>query len=84
MIRYTVVWIRDAENELADLWIRAPDRNSVAAAARDIDTELAQNAAFKGVEIAEGLRAFTSAPLRVLFTVDDGDRIVKVLRVVRH
>jgi plasmid stabilization system protein ParE len=81
MTRYTVVWLRDAEDDLAELWVGAADRNAVTAAARVIDGELSRDAATKGVEVAEGLRAYFAPPIRVLFTVDDGDRIVEVARV---
>jgi hypothetical protein len=64
--------------------MRAPDRNSVTAAAHKVDDELAEDAALKGVPVSEGLRGLTEPPLRVLFTVNDGDRIVEVVRVRRH
>jgi hypothetical protein len=32
MIRYTVTWHREAEEELAELWLFASDRNEVTAA----------------------------------------------------
>jgi hypothetical protein len=83
MIRYTVVWTTGAHDELAELWISATDRNAVTAAAQIIDVELSQDAATKGVELSEGLRAFFAPPLRVLFAVDEGNRIVEVARVRR-
>jgi hypothetical protein len=83
MTRYTVVWLESAEDELADLWIRAQDRNAVTTAAHAIDVELAEDAATKGGEVSEGLRAFLAPPLRILFAVDEGDRLVEVVRVRR-
>ncbi len=83
MTRYTVVWHASVQGDLATLWMNAPDRSAVTAAAYLIDAELAQNAATKGVEVAEGLRAFFAPPLRVLFTVNDGDRLVEVALVRR-
>ena len=83
MTRYTVVWEQGSQSELADLWLNAPDRNAVTAAACAIDQELAVDAATKGVELSEGLRAFFAPPVRVLFTVREDDRIVEVLRVRR-
>ena len=83
MTRYTVVWQRDAQDELTELWLDAHDRAAVTAAAHAIDVDLSQNAAIKGVEIAEGLRAFFAPPLRILYTVDKGDRLVDVVRVRR-
>ena len=61
----------------------ARNRNAVTAAAHVIDEELSQDAVTKGVELSEGLRAFFAPPLRILFTVDEGDRIVEVVCVRR-
>lgn len=83
MTRYTVVWHPDAQDELAELWMHGHDRNAVAAAADRIDVELSEDAATKGVHVAEGLRALYIAPLRILFAVVEDDRVVEVLRV-RH
>jgi hypothetical protein len=83
MIRYTVVWHGSAQDELAELWIAARDRNAVTAAAHVIDVELSHDAAAKGVEVTEGLRAFFAPPLRILFTVDEGNRVVEVVRLRR-
>ncbi len=81
MTRYTVVWHASAQDELAALWTAAPDRNAITKAAHLVDVELSQDAATKGVEIAEGLRALVSPPLRILFSVDEEDRLVEVVRV---
>lgn len=83
MTRFTVVWHPDAQNELAELWMAAPDRSTIAAAADLIDLELSQDAENEGIHIVDGLRAFHSPPLRVLFAVREDDRIVEVLRVRR-
>jgi len=83
MTRYTVVWPGGAEDDLAEVWLNASDRNAVSAATFAIDRELAQDATQKGLEVSEGLRAFYEPPLRVLFAVREEDRIVEVLRV-RH
>jgi plasmid stabilization system protein ParE len=83
MTRYTVVWHRSTQDELAEIWTVARDRNAVTAAVHIIDVELTHDAATKGVDVSEGLRAFFAPPLRVLFTVDEGDRLVEVVRVRR-
>ena len=44
MSRYTVVWVRSAQDELAELWLEAADRNAVTTAAQAIDQELGENA----------------------------------------
>jgi len=83
MIRYTVVWVDSAQNELAELWTDGPDRDAITAAAHAIDQELAIDPQNKGGELSEGLRAIFLPPLRALFTVREDDRIVEVLRVKR-
>jgi plasmid stabilization system protein ParE len=83
MTRHTVVWTEDALAELAELWTTAPDRNAVTAAAQLIDMEPSQDAATRGVEVAEGLRALFAPPLRILFAVDEEDRLAEVARVRR-
>jgi hypothetical protein len=83
MTRFTVVWHEDAQEELAEVWINARDRSGVTAAAHHIDVELSQDATTKGVEVSEGLRAFFAPPLRILFMVDEGDRITEIVRVRR-
>ncbi|MEX0712682.1 MAG: type II toxin-antitoxin system RelE/ParE family toxin [Pirellulales bacterium] len=81
MTRYSVVWPKSAQHELADLWLSAQDRGAVTAAADEIDRQLAEDAPDKGVELSEGMRAFFAPPLRVLFAVRNEDRVVEVLRV---
>lgn len=83
MTRYTVVWPAGAQDELTELWIVAPDRDAITAAANAIDVELSEDATAKGVELSEGLRALFAPPLRVLFAVREDDRVVEVLRVRR-
>ena len=64
MTRYTGVWLESAQDELAETWMTARNRNAVTAAAHLIDVELSQDAAGKGVEISEGLRAFFETSCR--------------------
>ncbi len=81
MIRYTVVWLKESQDELAEIWMAARTRDAVTAAAHLIDQQLSEDAASKGVELSEGLRAFFAPPLRIIFTARADDRIVEVLRV---
>lgn len=83
MTRYTVVWVKSAQDELADAWLNSPNRGAVTEAAHWIDQELAEDASSKGHEVHEGLRAFFSPPLRILYEVRESDRTVEVLRVKR-
>jgi hypothetical protein len=83
MTRYTVVWESNAQDVLARVWMISPDRPAVTAAAQFIGVELSQDAASQGIVIAEGLRALLAPPLRALFAVNEGDRIVEVVLVRR-
>lgn len=81
MTRYTVVWCKDALNELTQLWLAALDRDAITLAAHEIDVALATDAERKGNAVSEGLRAFLALPLRILFEVREGDRVVEILKV---
>ncbi len=81
MTRYTVVWVQSAQEELAELWINAEDRNAVSAAAELIDQELCNDPLDKGRELSEGLRSLIAAPLKAIFSVIEDDRIVEVILV---
>jgi plasmid stabilization system protein ParE len=81
MTRRTVVWVSDAEAELAEIWLASESRNRVTSASHEIDQALSQNAELVGSPLVEGLRAFDAPPLRVLFEILDMDRTVRVLKV---
>jgi hypothetical protein len=78
--RYTVAWHNDALDELTSLWMASTDRRSIAAADA-IDSELAQDAGLAGVTVGDDLRELLLPPLRVLFSVSEPDRLVKVMTI---
>jgi hypothetical protein len=81
-MRYTVVWLRDAENRLADLYNRAADKRPVTDACNRIDVLLREDPE----KVAEPFGKFyvlTVEPLSVLFHVDPGDCMVRVVSVRR-
>lgn len=77
-MRYTVIWLKDAEIELTEIWNDTRDRKEVSKASREIDRLLANDAGRRGKPLQEGLRALDIAPLRVIFSVKEEDRIVEV------
>jgi hypothetical protein len=83
MTRYTVVWDSAAQDELAEIWISPSNRAAVTVAAHFIDSELSHDASSRGAFVAEGLRALLAPPLRLLFTVNEGDRMVEVVLIRR-
>lgn len=44
MTRYTVTWHGQGEQDLADIWLSASDREDITAAVQAIDVALATNA----------------------------------------
>ena len=84
MSRYTVVWSQQAIDNLAQLWVEGTDRNEIAEAGNAIDRELAVDPANKGIAVRECLRSLSVPPLRVLFEVEEPDRLVKVVTIRRQ
>jgi plasmid stabilization system protein ParE len=80
MTRYTVTWHPRARDELARIWLRAPDRTAVSVAANRIDTLLGGDPEKCGAEFY-GDRLLVELPLAVTFAVFPEDRSVQVLQV---
>lgn len=78
MIRYTVVWREDVQDDLARLWLASPRRQQITAAADTIDVELLIDAHLKGEALSEGRKSLTCLPLIARFRIDEGDRKVFV------
>lgn len=83
MTRFTVVWWRDAENDLAALWITDVDPRALARAADEIDRLLANDPTSMIEDEHEGLCRLTIDPLIVQFSIDELDRKVTVWAVRR-
>ena len=83
MTRRTVVWVSEAEQELAQIWMESVARDEVASASRAIDLVLSNDAESVGNLLAEELRSLDAPPLRVLFEILDKDALVRVLKVKR-
>ena len=78
---YTVVWVRAAEEALAELWTQAVDRDQVSQAANAIDARLRRSPETAGESRAEELRILLVPPLGVTFHIDPGARLVQVVDV---
>jgi len=75
-VSYTVTWHPKAENELATIWMAAPDRNAVTSAAAELDRQLEDDAGNVG-ESRTGKRRITFVkPLAIIFEVDEDKRTV--------
>jgi hypothetical protein len=82
-MKYTVIWSPAAEAELADLWIKAKDRNVIAEAADEIDDLLRRDPREVGESRDDRVRVVVVSPLGVEFEVKEADLMVYVLAVWR-
>jgi hypothetical protein len=78
MIRYTVLWRQDIQDDLARLWCDNPNRQEITLAADRIDAELLIDAHLKGDIEPEGERSLTFSLLKAYFRIDELDRKVFV------
>jgi mRNA-degrading endonuclease RelE of RelBE toxin-antitoxin system len=81
MNRYTVTYTSAALDSLAGQWLTSPNRGAITNAGDEIDRQLAIDPHNLGQELREGLYRLIVAPLRVLFTIEDGDRTVTIWAV---
>ena len=81
-MRYTVVWVPRAAGTLANLWMKAPDRQSVADASNRLDVILADDPELKGKPLGR-LWTRYEPPLAVLYEVIPDDRMVRVVSIKR-
>jgi hypothetical protein len=78
-MKYTVVYQPSALEELADLWLRAPDRQTVTNAANRIEQLLRIDADKRG-EPYDDDRVLIEKPLAAVFTVSPDDCLVTLLK----
>jgi hypothetical protein len=81
MSRFTVTWDSTAQEQLAQIWLEADDRERVTPAADCIDGELAENPKTKGSLLSEELRVLYVPPLHVCYTVSELDCLVEVVSI---
>jgi hypothetical protein len=80
-MKYTVVWKPAPQNELALLWLHAPDRDAIAKAADEAEQLLAADPLNLGESRSGGMRVFFVDQLGFTYSVSTEDRLVSVLRV---
>ncbi len=71
---WTVQATSEAEEELADIWLQATDRNAVAAAQFTIEHRLARDPIDEGAEVAEGLWKIVAEPLTAYYELNPAQR----------
>jgi hypothetical protein len=83
-MKYAVVWLPDAEQELTAIWLAARDRQAVTEAAHAIDTRLGIGAEADGESRSGDQRILFSPPLVVRYRVVPGTQDVQVFHVRRY
>ncbi|MGD9634004.1 MAG: hypothetical protein AB7G28_23250 [Pirellulales bacterium] len=77
-MRFTVLWREEVQDDLAQLWLDASNRQRLTVAADSIDAELMHDAHLKGLDIGEDRRVLRCPPLVAHFRIDVDDRKVLV------
>jgi hypothetical protein len=80
-VRYTVTWDENVQNDLASLWIQAPDRRALSSAADEIDRLLRLSPLSVGEPFGAD-RRLAIEPLEAVYTVSPDDCLVRVHQVV--
>jgi plasmid stabilization system protein ParE len=78
---YALDWSQRAQDELADLWTNATDRDAVTAAADEIERLLSRDPLGHGESRSGNRRILFEPPLAVLYRVDPQRRAVTVITV---
>ena len=82
-MNFTVDWLPDAEEELADIWLRATDRDVVTQAAHALDLRLQDDPNDTGESRSSGRRIAFAFPRGILFRVLSDRQLAQVLHVWR-
>lgn len=80
-MKYTVVFSPFADYQLADIWLRAKNRQQIANASNEIETMLRRGADQLGLPRRNGRRVIVKPPLVFTFEVSMEDRLVTVLSI---
>ena len=82
-MKWTVVWVSAALDDLARAWTDAPDRQAVADASDAIDAQLLRHPYAVGESRAGAERILIVPPLVALYDIANPDRLVTVRAVWR-
>ncbi len=76
---FAVEWLEEAEQQLADIWLNASDRQNVTEAARRVEQTLKRDPDTCGESRPGQGRIMFEPPLGVYFRVDHQARVVTVI-----
>ena len=81
-MKWHVDWIDEAENELAEIWLRAEDRAAITSASYRVEYELQNDPDQKGEDFY-GDRVYQYGPLAAAYELINDDRLVRIVQVMR-
>ncbi len=82
-MKYTVVYLPSAEQQLADLWLKAANPAAVTQASDKIDQLLKNDPLSVGESRVTNLRIVFEDPIAAIYDVREADSVVKVWAVWR-
>ena len=82
-MKFTVVWTKEAMDDLMEIWTQSADRQAITKASDRIDAVLRRNPLGVGKAMVDDGRMLFEVPLAVTFRVSDADRLVTVNFVCR-
>jgi len=80
-MNFTVIWIREAEDDLTRIWLQAVDRTVIAKAAHEIEAQLKIAPLQVGESRSGGQRVIFSSPLGASYVCSQDDRADYVIDV---
>jgi hypothetical protein len=82
-MKYTVLWVAGAEQELAALWLDADQRAAITRASHLIDQRLMTDPQNEGESRPGGRRILFEPPLGATYVILSQEAVVRVLHVWR-
>jgi hypothetical protein len=77
-LKWTVVWLQNVEQELAEAWLNSNNRSAVSQAANQIDSIIRTSPETSGDPYRISQRVLQIGPLAVTYFVDEPNRIVSI------
>ena len=81
-MKWTVVSVGNADDELTEIWLRAENQKAITEAAERIENVLRSNPDTRGQDFY-GDRIYQDGPLAVVYQVLPDDRMVKILQFLQ-
>ncbi len=74
-MKYSIVWLQPAVDQLLALWLKDLDRSAITAAADEVDSTLANDPVLRGETLAGPFRILLIDPLQVVYRITPTSRI---------